>query len=153
MKVKPTYLKMFGLLMMLSSLFVACDDDGDDISFLEKHGESLWKISESGGTIYAQINNSTTNPLELWASLFETCYIYESISGAGSVEVLENTENKLVIRLDEGNSDYALLSLSVIGEVLTVKTEYYEDGSLEESDTIALMSTSDDVSELEICEL
>lgn len=153
MKVRPIYLRMFGLLMMLSCLFIACDDDGDDISFLEKHGESLWKISEGGGTVYAQINNSVSNPLELWASLFDACYIYESISGAGNVEVLENTENKLVLRIDEGTNDYAILSLTVIGEILTVKSDYYEDGSLDESETIALKSSSDDVNELELCEL
>jgi len=139
--------------MMLSCLFVSCDDDGDDISFLEKHGDSLWKISEGGGTVYAQINNSVTNPLELWASLFDACYIYESISGTGNVEVLENTENKVVIKVDEGGNDYALLSLTVTAKILTVTSEYYEDGSLDERETIILMETSDDVNDLQLCEL
>lgn len=154
MKTKMLSLRVFGLLAMLTLSLASCSDDGDDgASFLEKHGGTTWKFSVDGGTIYAQINSSESNPFELWVSLFDTCYIYESISNTGNIEVLENKENKVVIRIDEGPSEYSLLTLSVTGDALTIQSEYYEDGILEEDDFFILQKTSDNVDDLELCEL
>ena len=154
MKTKMLNLRVFGLLAMLTFFMGSCSDDGDDgTSFLEKHGGTTWKFSQDGGTIYAQINNSEANPFEIWASLFEACYIYESIADAGNTEVLENKENKVVIRIDEGATEYSLLTLTVSGDVLTIQSEYYEDGVLEEDDLFILQKTSDNVDDLELCDL
>ena len=86
-------LRVFGLLAILTLFLASCSDDGDDgTSFLEKHGGTTWKFSVDEGTIYAQINSSESNPFEIWVSLFEACYIYESISDTGNIQVLENNE-------------------------------------------------------------
>lgn len=147
-------LRVFGLLAILTLFLASCSDDGDDgTSFLEKHGGTTWKFSVDEGTIYAQINSSESNPFEIWVSLFEACYIYESISDTGNIQVLENNENKVVIRIDEGPSEYSLLTLSVTGDALTIQSAYYEDGVLEEEDFFILQKTSDNVDDLELCEL
>lgn len=154
MKTKMLSLKVFGLLAVLTLFLTSCGDDGNDgTSFLEKHGGTTWKFSQDGGTIYTQINNSESNPFEIWASLFDACYIYESISDSGNTEVLENKENKVVIRIEEGASEYNLLTLSVSGDALTIKNEYYEEGILEDEDFFILQKTSDNVDDLELCEL
>jgi hypothetical protein len=155
MKTKMLNLRIFGLLAMLTFSLVSCSDDGDDngASFLEKHGGTVWKFSQEGGTIYAKINDSESNSFEIWASLFDACYIYESLAEAGNTQVLENTENKIVIRIDEGASEYTLLTLTVVGEILTINSEYYEDDVLEEDELFILKETSDNVSDLELCEL
>lgn len=154
MKTKMLGLRVFGLLAILTLFLSSCSDDGDDgTSFLEKHGGTTWKFSVDEGTIYAQINSSESNPFEIWVSLFEACYIYESISDTGNIQVLENNENKVVIRIDEGPSEYSLLTLSVTGDALTIQSAYYEDGVLEEEDFFILQKTSDNVDDLELCEL
>ena len=154
MKTKMLGLRVFGLLAILTLFLASCSDDGDDgTSFLEKHGGTTWKFSVDEGTIYAQINSSESNPFEIWVSLFEACYIYESISDTGNIQVLENNENKVVIRIDEGPSEYSLLTLSVTGDALTIQSAYYEDGVLEEEDFFILQKTSDNVDDLELCEL
>jgi hypothetical protein len=41
----------------------------------------------------------------------------------------------------------------VSGDVLTIQSEYYEDGVLEEDDLFILQKTSDNVDDLELCDL
>ena len=56
-------------------------------------------------------------------------------------------------RIDEEPSEYSLLTLSVTGDALTIQSAYYEDGVLEEEDFFILQKTSDNVDDLELCEL
>ncbi len=148
-------LKSLVLVALMAFSFMACSDDDDASSFLDKNGDTVWKFDEPtlGGTIYAQINNSEVNPFEVWQSLFEdSCFIYLSFTEAGDVEVIENTKNKLVLRIDESSTEYVLLKLSVSGDLLTVVTEEYEDGSKVEEETIILNKSSDNPDDLEQCD-
>ena len=149
-------LKFLALLAILSFSITSCSDDGDEgaLSFLEKHGDTAYKFFEqnSESTIYARINDSETNPMELWASLFDVCYIHQSMDDVGTLEVVESSEDKIVFRVDEGASEYSILTLTVIGNVLTFKSEYYEDGALEEEDLFVLQKTEDSLDNLEICD-
>lgn len=141
-------------IMLVFSLF-SCSDDGDDAdTFLEKNGGTVWKISQSGANIFAQINNSASNPLELWVSFGEdVCYVYQSIQDEGvEVEILENTESTLKLRVDESSTEYTILTLTISGNILTVKSEYYEDGELDDTELIPLQKTTEDPDDLEICE-
>lgn len=157
MKTHILKLKAFALVVLMAFSFMACSDDNDDgSSFLEKNGGTVWKFEEAtfGATTYAQINNSESNPFEAWQSLFEdSCFFYINFADEGDVEVVENTENKLVLRVDESSSEYMLLKLSVSGDILTVVTEEYEDGSKEDEDTIILNKSSDNPDDLEQCEI
>ena len=155
---RATMLKFraLGLFTMMALALFSCSDDDNDAStsFLEKHGGTVWKFEEpvSGAAIFAQINNSEANPFEIWISFGEdTCFIYESIMDAGNTEVLENNENKVVIRIDEGPSEYSILQLSVSGNVLAVNSKFYEDGQLEDDETFVLQKTSDNPDDLVLC--
>lgn len=155
MKTNFLKFKAVALSLMLAFSLFSCSDDGDDAdSFLEKNGGTVWKISQSGANIYAQINNSVSNPLELWVSFGEDlCYIYESIKDGGvEVEILENTESTLKLRVDESSTEYTILTLTVTGNLLTVVSEYFEDGESVEKETIPLQKTDDDPDSLDICD-
>ena len=76
-------LKTLALVALISFSFVACseDDEGEDKSFLETHGGSVWKLGEpeDGFSVYAQINSTVSNPFEIWIyNESGDCYIYEN---------------------------------------------------------------------------
>lgn len=148
--------KAFALSLVLVLTLFSCSDDGDDPdTFLEKNGGTVWTISQSGASVFAKINNSVSNPLEIWGSLGdELCYIYQSIKDEGAeVEVLENTESTFKVRVDESSTEYTILTLTVAGNLLTIQYDYYEDGEIDESEIIPLQKTADTTDDLEICEL
>lgn len=156
MKSKMLKFKALALSLVLVFSLFSCSDDGDDAdTFLEKNGGTVWSVSQSGASVFAKINNSVSNPLEIWASLGEDlCYIYQSIKDEGiEVEILENTESTLKLRVDESDTEYSIITLTISGNLLTVKSEYYEDGELEESDIIPLQKTDENTDDLEICEM
>lgn len=141
------------VLMLLSASIISCSDDENNTDFWENHGGTVWKYSESTGTIYAKINSSKTNPIEVWVSLFDACYIHDSFTSAGDTEILENKENKVVIRVDESDTEYTILEMSVSGNNLTISSEFYEDGSLSENEMFILVQTDDNLDDLELCEI
>jgi len=156
MRAKMLKFKAFGLLLMMVFSLVSCSDDGDNdaLTFLETNGGTVWEVSQEGISIYAQINNSESNPFEWWATFGEGgCYLHESINDDGNVEVIENTENKLKLRIDDDENEYTILTLTIRGDALTVHSEYFEDGQSVEEETIPLKKTSDDTDDLELCEL
>jgi hypothetical protein len=158
MKSKMLKFKALGLFLAMTIALFSCSDDSNDksTSFLAKNGGTSWKIVDpsSGASIYAHINNNEANPFEIWAAFAaETCFIYQSIDDSGSVEVLENTENKVVIRIDDNATEYTLITLTVSGNVLTVESEYFEDGESTEDEIFILQKTSDNVDDLEVCDL
>jgi hypothetical protein len=69
----------------------------------------------------------------------------------GTPEILENTENKLVIRVDESNDEYTIVTLTVSQNVLTVTNEDYENGELDEENIVILFANQDDIENIEIC--
>lgn len=153
MRAKMLRFKAFGLILMMVFSFISCSDD-DASTFLETNGGTVWKVNQSGASIYAQINNNESNPFEFWATFGEGgCYIHESINDEGNVEVLENTEDSLKVRIDEDENEYTILTLTVRGDILTVQSEYFEDGQSVEKEIIPLTKTSDDPDDLLLCEL
>ena len=145
--------KAFGLILMMVFSLVSCSDDDDAKTFLETNGGTVWTVAQAGASIYAQINNNESNPFEFWATFGEGgCYIHESINDEGNVEVLENTENKLQVRVDEGEDEYVILTLTITGDILTVQSEYFEDGQSVEKEIIPLRKTDDNTDDLEICD-
>ena len=159
MKVKMSKFRIFGLLALLtvSLSFVSCSDDGDKVkSFLETHGDTVWKFMApfDGGSIYVQINDDATNPFEIWFSISEeACFIYESIEDDGSPEIIESSENKIVIKITESATEYVLITMTVSGNTLTILSEVFEDGELDDEERIILIKTTDNVDDLEICQL
>ena len=149
-------LKVFSLTLLMIFAVASCndDDDGDIVSFLDKHGDTQWKFQDPGSdtVLYLRINDSQTNPFELWLTfLANSCYVYQSVEDDGTPEILENTENKLVIRVDESNDEYTIVTLTVSQNVLTVISEDYENGVLDEENIVILFANQDDISNIEIC--
>lgn len=144
-------------LIVLSFSFQSCGDDSEDLkTFLEKYGNTTWKFNEvtAGGILYAKINNIQSNPFEIWISLFDnSCFIYESLGDDGTVEVLENSENKLEIKIIDNAQEYSIITLTIVGDTLTASNEDFEDGVSVDKNTFILLRTSDDVDNLELCVL
>ena len=57
------------------------------------------------------------------------------------------------MRIDEDENEYTILTLTVTGNILTVQSEYFEDGQSVEKEIIPLTKTSDDPDDLLLCEL
>ena len=55
-------------------------------------------------------------------------------------------------RIDDSSTEYVVLTLSVSGDVLTVVTEDYEDGSKVDEETIRLNKSSDNPDDFEECD-
>ena len=157
MKPNILRLKTIALIALISFSFMACsddDDDKDDKSFLEAHGGTVWKFGEpeDGLSVYAQINSTTANPFEIWVyNDTGDCYEYEKITDEGSPEVIEDRENKVEIQIGGNTGTYAVLTMTILGDVLRVELDSYEDGELDDSETRILQGTSDSTSALEIC--
>ena len=149
-------LKVLTLTLLMIFAIASCngDDDDDVVSFLDKHGNTQWKFQDpnSDTVLYLRINDSQTNPFELWLTfLANSCYVYQSVEDDGTPEILENTENKLVIRVEESNDEYTVVTLTISQNVLTVTNEDYENGELDEENIVILFANQDDISNIEIC--
>ncbi len=149
-------LRMLSISLLMIFALASCNDDDDDnmLSFLDKHGDTQWKFQDpnSDTVLYLRINDSQANPFELWLTfLANSCYVYQSVEDDGTPEILENTENKLVIRVDESNDEYTIVTLTVSQNVLTVASEEYENGELDEENIVILFANQDDISNIEIC--
>lgn len=127
------------------------DDDSSSKDFLSSHSGTKWKVSESGTTIYLQVNNSESNPFQSWATFDGSCYFFSESNEDGQVEIIENSKNKLIVKVSDTESDYDILTITIIGDILTIKDEYYENGVLEDTTAIPLSKTSDNLDNLEIC--
>jgi hypothetical protein len=144
------------ILLVLSVSLNSCGDDNSIKSFLEKYGDTDWKFSEPtiGETLYVRILNDSSNPFDIWFSVAEAgCFIHESLGDGGTVEVLENTENGFKIKVvDDGNpSEYAIFTFTVTADILTIKSEFFEDDILDDQQLFVLQSTTDDLDGLNIC--
>ncbi len=152
---KHRILSILTLLVLTVSLS-SCGNDDAIKSFLQKQADTSWKFAEAttGQTLYARINNSEVNPLDVWFSVIEqACFLHQKLSDDGTIEVLENSENELKLKVvDDGNpTEYGIFTLTVNGDILTVKSEFYEDDILQDQEVFILQKTSDDVDELDIC--
>ena len=147
--------KVLSFTLIMIFAVASCNDDDDDmVSFLDKHGNTQWKFQDpnSDTVLYLRINDSQTNPFELWLTfLANSCYVYQSVEDDGTPEILENTENKLVIRVEESNDEYTVVTLTISQNVLTVTNEDYENGELDEENVVILFANQDDISNIEIC--
>ena len=146
----------FALVLLISFSFVACSDDEDDDEklFLETHGGTVWKFGEPEDDfkVYAQINSTESNPFEIWVKYESAdCYEYQRITDEGSPEVIENRENKVLIRIGGDTGDYADLTMTISGNILRVELDYYEDGVLDNERLFVLQRTTDSTDGLELC--
>lgn len=154
MKSKMLKFKAFALSLVLVLTLFACSDDGDDAkTFLEKNGGTVWSLNLGGASVYAQINNSESSPIEFWVPSEDEmlCYEHETVVGIGGIEVLENSEDVLKIKADDGENDHIIMTFTISGDVLIIKYEYYEDGELDDTQSLPLQKSDDDPDDLPLC--
>ena len=148
--------RLIAVSVLMSFALLSCNSDDDDmITFLDAHGGTQWKFDDpnSETELYLKISESEANPFELWLKTFlsNDCYVYQSVEDDGTPEILENNENRLVIRLEESNEEYTLITLNVSQNVLTVEFEYYENGQLDDDNGVIMFANNDDISNIEVC--
>ena len=73
--------KGFAVLIIIAIIFSAFHlKEKEEKTFLETYKGTIWKYGEpqDGMTIYAQINQSASDPLEIWLyNVIDDCYFYE----------------------------------------------------------------------------
>jgi len=138
---KHRFLYLFILLGLTISFNGCSDDDDEPQTFLEKYDGTKWVFN--GEDIYIRIVDNTSIILEEW--YFDgDCYEYDTFN-YGSLEIIENSKNKLVIQITD-DGEIETLSFTVEGDVLTVVVT--DDDGFE---TISLLKTTVNVDEFEIC--
>lgn len=145
---KQRFLYLF-LLLGLAISFNSCDDDDDVNSFLEMYANSTWQDSE--GELFLRIVNDPSILVESW-EYYEECYDYGHIGEEGTVEIIENSENRLIAKVtynEEGFEFSFTITLTANNNNLTI---VFESDDIEDSETILLISSDADVDALEECQ-
>ncbi len=147
---KTTILKhklfYFFILLSLAIYFNGCSTDDDDITsqtFLEKYDGTKW-VNTDEFTIYIRLNDNINKLVETWF-LFGDCYFYDYDFESEGVEIVENSENKLIIKYTD-DGDIETVTVTIQGETLKV---VIKEGNEEE--IIYFDKTSVNVDDLEIC--
>ena len=100
---RKTLFPLFSLILVIA-LLISCSGDSLEVSltFLEKNHDTEWILSGPDLSVYIKINNDTDHLIEQWSYDKESdCYHYNSnIFNPGDYQILENTENYLVISCD-----------------------------------------------------
>lgn len=155
MKLPVFELKVFGLFaVLIVCLSAFAVKETDNRSFLDAHNNSLWKFGEpeNGLTIYARINKSESEPLEIWLyDVIENCYSYDNISETGSTEVIENKRNRVQIKVGDNGKEHGIFTMTINGNKLNVELDSYEDGKHMKKEEFELHRSSDDINNLKVC--
>lgn len=152
-------IKFLFLLTLTISLNSCSDDDDDnnsnDNTFLETLDGSKWKLEDEGGTIYIKITNNEINPLEIWVSFLDAgCYINGNAlsDDDSSIEIIENSATKLVIKTEDSSDEYDLITFTKNGDKLSMKIETYYNGVLDDTEVIQFNKTTTNLDNLELCD-
>ena len=161
---KKQFIYLF-LLLGVAVSFNSCDDDDDANSFLEKYAGTTWEAVTASPTkssksktvattseLFLRIVNDPTILVESWEYYGEmVCYEYGKIGEEGSLEVIENSENRLVFEMtfsEDGFEFTVTVTLSVSNDKITI---VFESDDFDDSETIILISSDADVDAFEKC--
>lgn len=125
-----------------------------DETLLETLDKTKWVFDGIGfPAIYLRFNDSNTDYLELWAALADDeCYIYGNSSDDNSLTIVENSKSKLVIKATESSDYYSIITITIVGEKLNFKQDYYVEGNLDDTDVLIFNKTSANLNDLDICD-
>ncbi len=155
MKSQVLKIKAFALVLILGlSLSAFGLMESEKRTFLETHKGSIWKYGEpeDGLTIYAQINKSESDPFKLWVyNVIDDCYMYEKMSEAGTAEVLENTKNRVRVKIEENADEHGIFTMTINGNSMNVTLDSYEEGKLVKEEKFVLNRSNDNVEQLVVC--
>ncbi len=135
----------FFIILGLTVTFNSCSDDDDDNfqTFLEKYDGTKW-VNTDEFTFYIRLNDNTNKLIESWI-LFDDCYFYDADFESESVELIENSKDKLIIKYtDDGD----ITTVTITMQVETLRAVVKEGN---EEDIIYFDKTSVNVDAFEIC--
>ncbi len=159
---KNLILKRKHLFMLLLTIIlgIACskDDDNDkkiDETMLESLDQTKWVFDGIGfPALYLRFNDTNTNFIELWSAIAELeCYIYDSSNDDISLTIIENSKTKLVLKATESSEYYSLMIITYVGDKLNIKSEYYVNGVLDDTDNLVFNKTNANLNNLAICDM
>ena len=146
------------VLMLFAVTTISCssdDDEPESKTFFETHGGTNWDFEDpnSPAEVFVRINENVNSLVDIYVNLTGECFFAFPLEGANNTEILEDSENRFKIKLSESETDYTILSASVAGNILTVSSEVYENGELDNelSQTFLLFSSDKEVSDLTMC--
>lgn len=136
----------FFIILGLTISFNGCSDDDDDDfqTFLEKYDGTKWVYTEDEFTFYVRLNDNPNKLIESWI-LIDDCYFYSVDFESESVELVENSKDKLIIKYTD-DGEIITVTLTTQGETIRVVVK---DGN--EEDIMIFDKTSVNVDDLEIC--
>lgn len=111
-------------LFLLFSMQLSCTDDTNEVfvTFLEKNHKTEWILADPDLIVYIRINDDETHLIEQWSYNDRMdCYEYNAnIFLLGDYQILENSENLLVVGCDPVLGDCDKLSFHREGTSLQV---------------------------------
>lgn len=154
-------LKLFKLLFTFyfSLSFIGCSNSESEPSnnacstFLECQEGSVWNVSFETNSDYLTFLNNSNIVFKVYSITENDCYnVYNASDAYGSlpINLLENSENKLVFRIDD-NNQYRLETLDYSNEVITYNIKVYIDNELVENETQSLTKNDVDLNSLTLC--
>ena len=141
------------LSFLLFALIGSCSDDIDEVSltFLEQNNNTQWVLSNPELSVYIRINDDQDRLIEQWRYVSETdCYEYNSnIFIPGDYQIMENTEDQLVVSCDAILGDCNKLTFHLEGNTLQVDVKLSEW----EEETVYFLKSTQNLNELDTCEV
>lgn len=158
-------LNKFFLLLGVCFLFVYCsDDDNEEINvvgcetFLECQDATVWKqiqiVDNEMFTSYFKLNDNIDNPLEIYSyDDKDGCYYYMDMTQAdGLFEIMENSKNKLSVRITGDANDKTEWDMTIESGRLKIDIRNYENNVMYESIQVTLERSSIDTDKLALCD-
>ncbi|WKK66485.1 hypothetical protein [Lutimonas zeaxanthinifaciens] len=138
---------------LLFCLLISCSDDIDEVSltFLEKNHNTQWVLSHPELSVYIRINNEQDHLIEQWRYDSELeCYEYNSnIFNPGDYQIMENTEDQLVVSCDAILGNCNKLTFHLEGNTLQVDVKLSDW----EEETVYFLKSTQNLNDLSICEV
>lgn len=142
--------------MLVLTLFIgSCSNSDNDQTFLEKHHGTVWEFTASEIVQYLRIIDNVNTPFEFWSRYIdEECYYYDNEIISNDDIITKNSNNTFEFELSENEDGILYLEkvkITINGDDMIVVIEEYEDGILDEMETINFERSSENVDSFTLC--
>lgn len=150
--VKNKLIFFFSTLLICTTL-LCCTDDQDQVfrTFLEQNNNTEWVLSNPELSVYIRINNDQAHLIEQWRyDIEKDCYEYNpNIFNPGDYQIMENTEDQLIVSCDAILGDCDKLTFHLEGNTLQVDVKLSEF----EEETVYFLKSKQNLNDLGTCEV
>lgn len=153
-------MKKIFYIIVLSLFIFNCsksDTNGSNTTFLAKYEDTVWVYTDSGERDYLRVINSTNSPFEFWYE-YGDCYDYylETLDDDyySAITITKNSNDTLKVKFVENDGGYEYINIATVtvsGNTMEIKYEYYEDGNLTDSYSEYYTKSSIDVDSFTTC--